>query len=66
METESRKIFNHQWRTGFLLGLLWIVGGLIGGAVLGIITTDPVFYLIGFATGFIAVFLLTSYYKYGE
>lgn len=66
MGTESRTVFDTRWREGFLLGLLWIVGGLIGGAALGVVTGEPMFYLGGFVFGVVAVFLLTSYYKYGR
>ena len=66
MAEETDQNVSHQWREGFFLGLQWIIGGLLGGAALGIFMGDIIFYGIGFVFGFLIVFLWTSYFKYGR
>lgn len=64
MSTGERVMFDRQWRTGALIGLLAVAGGLVGGAALGVATAEPVGYAVGFVGGFVLVFLATAYYAY--
>lgn len=65
MEQESNGIISQQWKGGFLQGLKWIAVGILTAFIVGIVTQDPVFTVVGLFVGVIGAFLWTSYRKYG-